>query len=566
MRMFLTAALAALALACTPLSAAWAACASDDAACQRAELATLAAELNTIADNFRDRGNAGAERRWRSAALAVEGNDGGISLADAKRWLRDSERNGWGTGKRMLPKVIAAIESLPRLALMEALQAVLQSQGIEDQDGQQQFEVANDPPQGESANAEIVFDGTIPVHSRVGPAGGNVRVTLRVGNDGTLSGTGSSGFITTRLPSVCIDPDKGCTKEQANADGWIVTKGQKGRAFTWSYSTERVWSDGFRCTVGPDCNSKTNSNSNGGVRLADGGWKYSTSPWWNYTRQNIRNPDYVCTRPTDTRCLRSEWIPDPDKDANARPWITGTHARPTINAGEVTRTFVAARKNGENDYTAFGYWMFENYFVRSGSGFEVRSSAIDGGAFAGGTNPATDVSGVSGTATYTGEAAGVAKWRDKQNSNRRTSYDGAPVTITADFDSMTMDTTIDLANRLHEAPGCTAAAGCLQRWHDVGPEKIRFYGSRINADGTFGGFYTVQADPEFRTLPDNHRALHTIANPNPANSRLSGRFYVPDGNNAPGQALGTFKVTSAEDLLFANDDYDVLGAFGTVKQ
>ncbi len=281
----------------------------------------------------------------------------------------------------------------------------------------------------------------------------------------------------------------------------------------------------------------------------------------------------------------------------------------------INRWFVAAKKDsGDNNYRSFGYWLEYDMVADSAANWLAKPTNIKYRIFAAGSDPAP-VSGLQGTATYNGLAVGIMKWNE-DGSQRVSTFEGAPTTLTANFNTMRLNGRVDIdssaghSTNYYQRPD--GGNGLLKKWLKTGPGSIEFYNALINANGSFTSEwkpterYTVaeaeaagdvrfaghlkEAHPGVfsrfnpsRTRTGGGRATGNCqnrnANPpcnnpwteagyNPGNaadqsqSALQGQFYQPDGGNAPGSALGTFRVVSDQ----GEGDYDVQGSFGTQKQ
>ena len=225
---------------------------------------------------------------------------------------------------------------------------------------------------------------------------------------------------------------------------------------------------------------------------------------------------------------------------------------------DIRRWFIAAKHDGGEGYRAFGYWLEYDVFLdlpdltNTSPDWPGFTRSVSYQTFAAGTDPATDVSGVSGTASYRGEAAGLMRWSEaaEERRHRRVRYstfEGAPVSLSANFDSMRITGRIDLKDFYQRADGHLSPHLSLDRWREVGPKDLVVWAG-IGNDGTFtnGGV-----------------ALRSFGPAPVDTSEFKGRFYQPDGANAPGSAMGTFK---AEGGGFGSGQYRLFGAFGADKQ
>jgi len=189
--------------------------------------------------------------------------------------------------------------------------------------------------------------------------------------------------------------------------------------------------------------------------------------------------------------------------------------------------------------------------------------------FAGGTDPAADVSGVSGTASYRGEAAGTAVFVDETGSFRVTSYDQAPVALTADFDAMRMSGGISFRRAggywvWHDADGYHPdyELGIRNAFHGILPERIAVAGDGrgvpMEGDGSWQGALQSHGIPG--------SGIRQAALAGERRNRIEGQFHQPDGNDAPGSVLGTFVVRSDIKVADTPGGYLVQGGFGAERQ
>ncbi len=213
---------------------------------------------------------------------------------------------------------------------------------------------------------------------------------------------------------------------------------------------------------------------------------------------------------------------------------------------DVPRWFVAAKHDGGESYRAFGYWALADYLVPRNRIGDWHSSVVglSVSVFAGGTDPATDVSGVSGSASYRGEAAGGIRWREERVI-RFTTFEGARTDLTANFDRMRIDAKVYLQGEnnfnthvrdsLQPADGHDNPNLSLDHLRTILHNDLDL-GAAINNDGSFTG------------------------------SDMTGQFYQPDGSNAPGSVLGTFVVQNGSASVTNPTYYKVEGAFGAEKR
>ncbi len=301
---------------------------------------------------------------------------------------------------------------------------------------------------------------------------------------------------------------------------------------------------------------------------------YGDTRWKTVTEQGQFNfPDSVPQQLRDA-CTSGQlrgcgfFTPNPSgpHTRTRRLWVTDPSTTPDRLSRNLTRRWVAAVHDGGNDYRAFGYWMTPAFYAHD---TEEWSVAMDSSkynwtqVFAYGTNPADDISGVTGTATYQGEAAGGAQayngvvgtdqfgWK----GGTLVAFDQAPVTVTANFDTNKMDTEIDLRRTWHPLDGYK---GDGTRWiEDHLPVEITFK-APLNDNG---GIRTLDALQVVSARPDS-----PIRDPDLGHAEFQAQFYQPDGNNAPGSVLGRFEVTTGSSYLRQSGGYRIKGAFGAEKQ
>ncbi len=277
----------------------------------------------------------------------------------------------------------------------------------------------------------------------------------------------------------------------------------------------------------------------------------------------------------------------------------------------VNRWFVAAKRDsGDNNYRSFGYWLEYDMVADSAAAraafWFAKPTNIEYRVFAAGSDSAP-VSGLQGTATYQGVSAGIIQWNES-GAGRVNTFENATTTFTANFNTMRLNGEVVL-DPTPSDPGIAAwqwPDGSTVNGRDhllkIAPAKVEFYNALINANGSFtsewkpterytdgrwvghlkeahpgvfsrfnpgrtstgGGRATGNCQNRNANPPCNNPWTEAGYNPGAAAdqdlSSLHGQFYQPDGNNAPGSALGTFRISSGA------GGYDVRGAFGTQKK
>ena len=242
-----------------------------------------------------------------------------------------------------------------------------------------------------------------------------------------------------------------------------------------------------------------------------------------------------------------------------------TRYRTTEN---VRRWFIAAKHDGGDGYRAFGYWTSVKFTqghpsLNSENWRSGLNITVD--IFAGGTDPATDVSRVVGSATYRGEAAGAIYFQDE--TARLATFEGARTDLTANFDSMKINGRVYLQGEnkgpegwnthvrdsLQEADGYVGSrlGGSLAHLRTVLPENLT-----LSADITDGGRLTNGTTGPREFGPAS--SFVSTATP----PHFNGQFHQPDGNNAPGSVMGTFSYTAGQNEA----RIQIKGAFGAEKQ
>ena len=262
------------------------------------------------------------------------------------------------------------------------------------------------------------------------------------------------------------------------------------------------------------------------------------------------------------------WEADPNGPETRTQTFFGENPATTPDrlSQNLTRRWVAAVHDGGNDYRAFGYWMTPAFKPRDDLdewSVEMNSNNyLWPFAFAWGTNPAEDISGVTGTATYRGEAAGGAHAYNGVYDSQFTSWTGgtmvgfdqAPVTLTANFDTGLMDGRIDMAGTWHPLDGYK---GDGTRWiADHLPAGITFEATMED-----GGGIRPDSWQAVKARPDS-----PVRDIDSTRAELNAQFYQPDGDNAPGSVLGVFEIDTGNGFLGTPGGYEITGAFAAEKQ
>ena len=220
-----------------------------------------------------------------------------------------------------------------------------------------------------------------------------------------------------------------------------------------------------------------------------------------------------------------------------------------------SRWHVAGKKVGEGqgtaaDYRSFGYWARYNMQDDSTANYDAKPTNYTAEFWISGTDRVTSLEGVTGTATYEGESAGMVAWHS-EGAARRSAFDGASTTLTANFGDMTMDGRVDLAGHVHNPDGCKnnacvigsySGAATREGWSQRGPSTLTISDATINQNGTFTGGHWAR---------EGRRGVAA-----PSEGVLNGQFYGTDGTH-PETAMGTFNVRGGM--------WHVQGVFGADK-
>ena len=394
-------------------------------------------EVEAWRDNPKFAGNTEHIARWNRvlAALGVDNGAQPMTAADAQEFAD----KGWAPWVR----------TAPTLAALEALEAWRQGQGQNQQ---------SSPAEVPARTATLNPDGTIPVQvfdgyqidtfdfalaRATGPD-----TTLTVGSDGTLTMTGDGGSIS---KSVCINPSAGCAAPTERfPDGSLGSRAEtfvqkvrpyrevRGRGFKKgtkiplsyiSYHPQQGYLPGWTIS----------RFGKGSYDDAGGHWGTYQEPVYHTVTRTLPGKTYTCM---------PNQVCQPEGGPNVQfsytfPDITRTYREISHyetryrNTPNVPRWFVAAKHDGGESYRAFGYWLLNDTFAVNNQGWRVVSADADLRVFAAGTDPATDVSGVSGSATYRGEAAGAIRFQAA--GLHYATFEGARTDLTANFGSMQID-------------------------------------------------------------------------------------------------------------------------------
>lgn len=243
---------------------------------------------------------------------------------------------------------------------------------------------------------------------------------------------------------------------------------------------------------------------------------------------------------------------------------------------------VAAKSNGGNDYTSFGYWAYEIQIQETALGGTV-ISRVTGDAFAGGTNRATNISRVGGEATYQGEAAGYVTWRYATAARGLglATFDGVPVEMVVDLDGVDPDdesgsyVSIDMSEAKwqyahHHASDENELNARFPAYSEEEDEDglVLYYdetsgGLNFANDGTFTTAY--KTGNRYGNINESENESENMQQPphQATDSRLQGRFYGPNGDDFPQQAAGTFYFE--RDTGTRTEYYRIDGAFGAER-
>lgn len=247
--------------------------------------------------------------------------------------------------------------------------------------------------------------------------------------------------------------------------------------------------------------------------------------------------------------------------------MRSSHGRYTLELGRHAFT-----KMGDNtDYLVFGYWMdarnFDNPTPASGPhylGYHIVA--------AGGSRPVTDVSAVTGNATYFGTASGIVTLQvgPSRNNSRvwRSSFSDRAMQLRVNFDDNSVWGQINVGHPDAWMGAANPPPG--NAWSERGVNVITLRGNIHNAGqgGTFGGnvmaeSYVTNINPA-AAKPDN------LPNSRPYDHGISGswegQFYSPSGTDAPGYAAGRFRSSPHSNFHRSQRYATVIeGAFGAWK-
>ena len=234
----------------------------------------------------------------------------------------------------------------------------------------------------------------------------------------------------------------------------------------------------------------------------------------------------------------------------------------------IQRWFVAAKADGNDNYRAFGYWLRYHMAVPAADAepdehWVLRPSFVRTNFFAAGNNPADDVSAVSGTAKYYGEAAGTMTW-EEADAERWSTFESAPVILTANFDTMWVNGEVNFHDYPYGKEAWHAADGHITRtpkggvvitngldyWRTIAPSAVSFH-AEIGNDGVFevvppSELWQLAHSPlRHERNGEDYVAPEGIEIISPHLSSVSGQFYQPNDNGAPGSVMGIFTFTGA---------------------
>ena len=233
---------------------------------------------------------------------------------------------------------------------------------------------------------------------------------------------------------------------------------------------------------------------------------------------------------------------DPTMCSQTRSGETVTAIDGYTFSGSATTTTVTP--DGENaNYLAFGFWLTETEVDE----VDNTTNTYVFGAFASGGTPtiADTMEGVTGTATYSGDATGV------YSADGSVDYLEGAITLNADFDDLV------IKGSIHDivAGGAPMSDDILLFVEDDDTEGNT--GANITDAGAFNGRARMGAG----TIDDDGE------NNYPFNGTWSGQFFNPEddgadtpANIAPGAAGGTFGLRNSDGTA------SIVGAYGAHKQ
>ena len=545
-------------------------------------------------------GNAGALAKWQGVHSLLFGDgSAAMSVADLEAQVARSQGMAWEATWN---------------AVWEAWEAKLAAQQQQEQPQPQQEQ--QDPPQPQQGEPQEELDfGTPPPEldlpvalssdsntpvTIVGPGALSFHITFDqsesvvVGTDGVLTAAAyyrdpADGQFKTRAFTHCVNGSL-CTLPSPIDDSTTRSSynrwGQFSHAVPVTKDLHEREEQGTRRLGGVSGNDEWSVHRHGRNTLQeDGGhwfeWKQGDWERQTVTEQGRWERGGTVQRQSidhETGRLRSErvehavwyWVSDPSgPDTRTRRLWVREPSRPEVKE-DVShhRWFIAARHDGNNEYRAFGYWMSESMLTNAtGNKYRTVERPLHTSfkTFASGTDPATDISGVAGTATYRGEAAGFVRFGDDLGNGtpttRITSFDQSPVGLTANFDTMRMDGDIRL------------------NYHDQDGYHPFYQGRRNNFDEILPTVLGISADMNNNgsisgMLLDRRGARQAMAGVRSLDQKRSSvraQFYQPADNSniAPGTVLGTFGTFSQRTGAGATDDigeYMIFGAFGAEKQ
>lgn len=554
----LSAALAAL-LAVAPLSAAWAACASTDAACQRAALDRLIVDIRAVSDDFAGKGNSRAAARWQTAIDALQDN-GGLSLADARSWLADANTHGWAKGRQWLPQVIAALENLPHLLALETQAQQQQQQPI------QQTQPPSLPPDAVT----------------VAEAQGHVTRLTNMGNasaaaqwERVLAALGvTNGATPMTVAEAQAIADRGYGRWQRVVETLTALSVSQVVAQSVQHSPQQQEPPQPQQQAVPQ-NQQQAQQQQALPAIRPDVPVYSVTGAFEerYEFGTIRTTaegrvlivsDGTVVGPVPGSVSPGSLSPSdvPAIDAHNAAWRDKTYERPAYR--------MSILEDG-NDWVAWGYWgsTLWNYEYPVDRSDEHRRFNVGFRATAGlyaGARPA-NVGGVVGSATYRGEAHGIASVAIGGNRYHRP-FEGAPVELKADFGARRIDGSIRFGH--FYGKDWLGRNGSLARWPDNGIVALYLKNVPISADGSFdaqGSDFSLRGTKHNGYNGEENLTAYDTSRRKVASllsGQLAGRFYSPRGSGAPAHAAGHFSVLRYPDLdPHSSSLARINGAFGT---
>jgi len=541
-------------------------------------------------------GNAGAEAKWRGVHSLLFGGSGtAMSAEDLKAQVARSQGMAWeATWNSVWEAYEAMLAAQQQEEPPQAQQDEQQDPPVAAQDDPGPLDFGTPPPE-EDLPVALSSDSNTPV-TIVGPSGLSFHIqfdqmeSVVVGTDGVLTATAyyrdpADGQNETRAFTHCVNGSL-CTLPSPIDDSTTRCRfyGHGGQCTSRSIPDTKDLHEreeqGTRRLGGFSGNDQWSVHRHGRNTLQEDGehwfeWKQNAG-WQTVTEQGQFNfPDSVPQQLRDA-CTSGQlrgcgfFTPNPSgpHTRTRRVWVTEPSHPEVKEDVSQHRWFIAARHDGNNNYRAFGYWASESMLTND-TGNKYRTVArpwyTSFKTFASGTDPAQAISGVTGTATYRGEAAGFVTFGDDlgngTTATRMTTFDQSPVGLKANFDTMRMDGDIRL------------------NYHDQDGYHPFYQGRRNNFDEILPAVLGIKADMNNNgsisgMLLDRRGARQAMAGVRPLNAKRSNviaQFYQPadDSNIAPGTVLGTFRALSQQTGASLGDDigeYWMYGAFGAEKQ